>query len=76
MALLGIALLGMLMIVATLLGGHWVRRWGNGVRRRTLPPEVMIPRASTSPPEVDANMHNDSMPNDSDTSGGSDTTVM
>ena len=44
MALLGIALLGMLMIVGTLLGGHWVRRWGNRRRRSAVPPDVIVPR--------------------------------
>lgn len=44
MALLGIALLGMLMIVATLLGGHWVRRWGDRVRRPAVPPDVLPPK--------------------------------
>lgn len=44
MALLGIALLGMLMIVATLLGGHWVRRWGNRLRRPAVPPDLIIPK--------------------------------
>ena len=44
MALLGIALLGMLMIVATLLGGHWVRRLGDRIRRPAVPPDVIVPR--------------------------------
>jgi hypothetical protein len=48
MALLGILLLGMLMIVATLLGGHWVRRWGNRRRRSAVPQDVVIPRKQTS----------------------------
>ncbi len=46
MALLGIALLGMLLIVGTLLGGHWVRRWGNRRRRSAVPPDVIVPRES------------------------------
>ncbi len=46
MALLGIALLGMLMIVATLLGGHWVRRLGDRIRRPAVPPDVVAPKAS------------------------------
>ncbi len=44
MALLGIALLGMLMIVGILLGGHWVRRWGNRRRQSAVPPDVIVPR--------------------------------
>jgi len=46
MALLGIALLGMLMIVVTLLGGHWVRRLGNRIRRPAVPPDVVVPKTS------------------------------
>lgn len=48
MALLGIALLGMLMIVATLLGGHWVRRWGSRTRRPAVPPDRHLPRKNKS----------------------------
>ncbi len=44
MALLGIALLGMLLIVGTLLGGHWVRRWGDRRRRPAVPPDVIVSR--------------------------------
>jgi len=44
MALLGIALLGMLMIVAILLGGHWVRRWGDRIRRPAVPPDMTLPK--------------------------------
>lgn len=72
MALLGIALLGMLMIVATLLGGHWVRRWGDRVRRPAVPPDVTIPRkqeiaTDTKVPDDDASL--------GDTLGGNDTTI-
>lgn len=72
MALLGIALLGMLMIVATLLGGHWVRRWGDRVRRPAVPPDVMIPRqekkfAAPKAPDDDTSL--------GDTLGGNDTTI-
>jgi hypothetical protein len=38
MALLGIALLGMLIVAIILLGGHWVRRQG-GHRGRAVPPD-------------------------------------
>ena len=71
MALLGIALLGMLMIVATLLGGHWVRRWGDSLRRRSLPPDVLIPRSTKSSRSLDPDL-----PNDGETFNGNDTTVM
>ena len=46
MALLGIALLGMLLIVGTLLGGHWVRRWGDRRRHSAVPPDVIVSRES------------------------------
>ncbi len=46
MALLGIALLGMLLIVGILLGGHWVRRWGDRRRRPAVPPDVIVQRES------------------------------
>jgi len=60
MALLGIALLGMLMIVATLLGGHWVRRWGDRRRRPAVPSDVMAPRGqSTQRPTLPSNLPND-----------------
>ncbi len=46
MSLLGIALLGMFLIVGILLGGHWVRRWGDRQRNPAVPPDVIIPRES------------------------------
>ena len=46
MALLGIALLGMLLIVGTLLGGHWVRRWGDRRRRPAVPPDIIVSQES------------------------------
>ena len=42
MALLGIALLGMLLIVFILLGGHWVRKIGNYRRGPIVPPDVVL----------------------------------
>jgi hypothetical protein len=39
MALLGIALLGMLLVVVILLGGHWVRRQGSHRRGPSVPPD-------------------------------------
>ena len=71
MALLGIALLGMLMIVATLLGGHWVRRWGDRVRRPAVPPDVLVPRqARLAKPN-----RTDEPGSDGDTHGTDETTI-
>ena len=67
MALLGILLLGMLMIVATLLGGHWVRRWGNRRRQSSVPQDVLIPRKPQNVPPTKAN--------DAETHGTDDTVV-
>ena len=39
MALLGIALIGLMFIVAILLGGHWVRRQGSFRRGPSVPPD-------------------------------------
>jgi hypothetical protein len=39
MALLGIALLGLLIIVIVLLGGNWVRKQGNFRRGPSVPPD-------------------------------------
>ncbi len=52
MALLGIALLGMLLIVGTLLGGHWVRRWGDRRRRPAVPPDVIVSQDSNEEGEI------------------------
>ena len=50
MALLGIALLGLLIVVGILLGGHWVRRLGKYRRAPAVPPDVLPhqPRPSSS----------------------------
>ena len=51
MALLGIALLGMLLIVLILLGGHWVRRIGAHRRGPSVPPDRLpVTRLSTTDP--------------------------
>ncbi|MAT70957.1 MAG: hypothetical protein CMJ58_15705 [Planctomycetaceae bacterium] len=39
MALLGIALLGLFLVVMILLGGHWVRRIGSHRRGPSVPPD-------------------------------------
>lgn len=48
MALLGIALLGMFIVLFTLLGGHWVRRLGDRVRGKAVPPDMILPRTRKS----------------------------
>ena len=48
MALLGIALLGLLIVVVILLGGNWVRKQGNFRRGPSVPPDRSpIPRRTT-----------------------------
>lgn len=51
MALLGIALLGMLLVVLILLGGHWVRRIGAHRRGPSVPPDrfPVTPRPAGEP---------------------------
>lgn len=48
MALLGIALLGMLIVVFILLGGHWVRKIGKFRRGPVVPPDVVLRSESDS----------------------------
>ena len=55
MALLGIALLGMLLIVVILLGGHWVRRIGAHRRGPSVPPD----RLPVSRPPTDETLASD-----------------
>lgn len=45
MALLAILLVGLLLIVGTMLGGHWVRRQGEIRRGPVVPTDVILPRA-------------------------------
>jgi hypothetical protein len=71
MALLGIALLGLLMIVATLLGGHWVRRWGDRIRRPSVPPDASMPRQGES---AAPKLPNEQV-NDGDTLGTDETAI-
>jgi hypothetical protein len=51
MALLGIALLGMMLVVIILLGGHWVRRQGTSRRGPVVPPDLLLKKnpPSTGP---------------------------
>jgi hypothetical protein len=51
MALLGIALVGMMLVVLILLGGHWVRRQGDFRRTRIVPPDrAPLVRTAAAPP--------------------------
>ncbi|QDT72087.1 hypothetical protein [Lacipirellula limnantheis] len=56
MALLGIALLGLLIIVVILLGGHWVRKQGSFRRGPSVPPDRLpiSRRASEAAGPLDA----------------------
>ena len=46
MALLGILLLGMLLVVFVLLGGHWVRRLGSHRRGPAVPSDMILGKPS------------------------------
>jgi len=71
MALLGILLLGMLMIVSTMLGGHWVRRWGDRRRQQAVPPDLILPnRREDATPKLPKND-----PGDGDTLGTDETLI-
>jgi ribose/xylose/arabinose/galactoside ABC-type transport system permease subunit len=52
MALLGIALIGLMFVVMILLGGHWVRRQGTG-RRGPVVPADRAPLVKDSPQRLD-----------------------
>lgn len=80
MALLGIALLGMLIVAVILLGGHWVRRQGNFRRGRAVPPDrpllereasstagSNVPNSDASPISDDAGSTRDTRPDVSET---------
>lgn len=57
MALLGFALVGMLLVVIILLGGHWVRRQGNFRRGPVVPPDrnpIAAPTATLAGSPLDA----------------------
>lgn len=68
MALLGIALVGMLLIVGTMLGAHWVRRQGAFRRGPAVPADTFIPQAKPT-----AGYNESSRANTSDTLAGDDT---
>lgn len=55
MALIGIALVGLLFVVMILLGGHWVRRQGRPRRGPVVPPDraPIKPNASRRPDKPD-----------------------
>lgn len=69
MALLGILLVGMLLIVGTMLGAHWVRRQGEHRRGPVVPPDVISPRPA--PAATDPKKRN--IANTGDTFTGDDT---
>jgi hypothetical protein len=69
MALLGILLVGMVLIVGTMLGAHWVRRQGKFRRGPVVPPDVILPRPAT--PADDTKNRN--VANTGDTFTGDDT---
>ena len=58
MALLGIALLGMLIVVMTLLGGRWVRRWSEFRSGRGVPPDLILKRQPPLSPQPTGNKVN------------------
>jgi hypothetical protein len=60
MALIGIALAGMLIVAIILLGGHWVRRQGLHRRGRAVPPDRVPLRRESQPPSKAAA---DALPN-------------
>lgn len=57
MALLGIALLGMFLVVIILLGGHWVRRQGSRQHGPVVPPDLLLkkdpPKTADESPDKD-----------------------
>lgn len=61
MALLGIALLGMLLVVFILLGGHWVRRIGSHRRGPVVPPDFVLKKdmPEREPKPIDAERSTD-----------------
>jgi hypothetical protein len=69
MALLGILLVGMVLIVGTMLGAHWVRRQGKYRRGPVVPPDVISPRPA--PLATESKKHN--VANTGDTFTGDDT---
>lgn len=52
MALLGIALLGMLLVVIILLGGNWVRKQGKHQRGPSVPPDRLPLRRGGEPEPI------------------------
>jgi hypothetical protein len=76
MALLGIALVGLLLVVGTLLGGHWVRRQGNVRRGPVVPKDVIVPRATPSNSRPDMNGRSTSETFSGDDTVGTDDTIV
>jgi hypothetical protein len=57
MALLGILLVGLFLVTATLLGGHWVRRLGKHRRGPCVPPDMAPLRQPNKASPADASLH-------------------
>jgi hypothetical protein len=76
MALLGIALVGLLLIAGTMLAGHWVRRLGSFRRGPVVPKDTIIPRSSPSSNQPDMSGHSTSDTFSGDDTVGTDDTVI
>lgn len=76
MALLGIALVGMLLIAGTMLAGHWVRRQGNFRRSPVVPKDVIVPRSAPSSRQPDMSGRSTSETFSGDDTVGNDDTVV
>jgi len=74
MALLGIALLGLLLIVSIMLGGHWVRRLGSHRRGSAVPSDFFAKKkASPANPTTQSSHHPGDKPLDGETARIDDT---
>jgi hypothetical protein len=76
MALLGIALVGMLLIAGTMLAGHWVRRQGNFRRGPVVPKDTIVPRSAPSADRSELNGQSTSETFSGDDTVGTDDTVI
>jgi hypothetical protein len=76
MALLGIALVGLLLIAGTMLGGHWVRRLGSIRRGPVVPKDVILPRPEPSKSSRDMNGRSTSETFSGDDTVGTDDTIV
>lgn len=76
MALLGIALVGLLLIAGTMLAGHWVRRQGSVRRGPVVPADTIVPRSTPSSKQPDINGRSTSETFSGDDTVGTDDTVV